>query len=216
MLRFLSLFVIAAIATGQLYNTSLFSPGANLIVNPTFSTPDIGGVMTQYYTPGGISGWTFPNGQIVTISTLCTFFVGSPCLTNATQGFDLDVSFFYELLSQAVSITNSAQYLLTVEWLEAVVSPIGKSFEIKINSTSLANITITTNNYTGNVNQYIVNGNPGLMNISFQQFGAPPDGLGPLMTGIYLQELLPIGAPPPPPPPPVVPPVVPPAVPQST
>lgn len=215
MLRFTSLFLIAAIATGQLYNTSLFSPGTNLIVNPNFASPNIGGVMTQYYTPGGIPGWTFPNGQIVTISTLCSSFLGSPCPTNATQGFDLDVSNFYELLSQAVSITNSTQYLLTVEWLEAVVSPIGKSFEIKINSSSLANITITTNAYTGNVNQYIVNGSPGLMSISFQQFGAAPDGLGPLLTGIYLQELLPIGAPPPPPPPPP-PPVPPAAVSQST
>ena len=156
----------------QLYDPALFSLGSNLIVNPTFSTPDIGGVLTQYMS-GGILGWNFVDSQIITVSTLCSSY-GNPCSTNFTQAIDLDGMYSFDIISQSVSIGSTNQYLLSVEWLEAAINPVGKNFEIKINSTSFANITTTTNNYVGKQNQFLVNGNLGSMNISFQQTGGTP------------------------------------------
>lgn len=204
----ISILLLVALTKAQLFNTSLFSLGSNLVLNPTFSNPNIGGSMTEYYAPGGIPSWTCNEGQIVNIPSLCSAF-GPTCGANLTQGFDLDVTFAFELLSQGVSLNNSAQYLLSVEWVESVVNPIGKAFEIKINSTSLANLTTTTSNYVGNMNQFLVTGSPGMMNISFQEFGTVPEGLGVLLIGVFLQELVPIPSPPTPPP-------TPPATPTST
>ena len=83
---------------------------------------------------------------MVTLSTLCSGF-GHSYTHNYTQGLDLDVSNVFEMFSQSVSISSTNQYLLSVGWLEPVTSPIGKSFEITVNSTSFANVTVTTNNY---------------------------------------------------------------------
>ena len=120
---------LAWVATieAQIYDPNLFTPGSNLVSNPTFSTPSLGGSMTHFIT-GGFSGWTCDlNCQMVDIPQLCTSF-GVPCSNNYSQGIDLDYAGNFYILSQTIHISNPNQYLLSVEWMPGVAAPIGKTF----------------------------------------------------------------------------------------
>ena len=112
MVHLLPFLLLLTISNTQLYDPSLYSLGSNLIVNPTFSTPDIGGAMTQYFS-SSIYGWNFASGQIVTVSALCSNF-GHTCTHNFTQALDMDAMFALEIISQSVSISSSNQFLLSV------------------------------------------------------------------------------------------------------
>ena len=110
----------------QLYDPALYSPDSNIIINPTFSTPDIGGALFQIYS-GSFLGWSFVDAQVVTLSTVCSNF-GNTCIYNNTQGLDLDLFGAFEMISQSVLINSTNQYLLSIGWLEPMSNPIGKSF----------------------------------------------------------------------------------------
>ena len=150
---FLILSLLLFYVKAQLYDPLLYSPGTNLIVNPTFSDPDIGGSL-HLYIPGSILGWMTVACQIFTISQACGI-ISQTYTYNHTQALDLDENFSFEMISQSVSISSSNQYLLSVGWLEPIVSPIGKSFEILVNTTSLANITVATSySYVEQLSQF--------------------------------------------------------------
>ena len=111
---FLLFFVLATIRT-QIYDPIEYLPGPNLIANPHFSSPDIGGIVFQNFA-GGISGWSCPNAQIVTISALCAV-TSNVCTHKNVQAIDLDISFVYEIYSQGIEISSTNQYLLSIFWL---------------------------------------------------------------------------------------------------
>ena len=93
MFGYLTAFVLISAASSQLYDPNLYSPSSNLIINPTFSSPSLGGSMVQFAS-GSILGWTFNNIQLVTVSVFCSNF-GAPCSHNFSQGIELDVSNVY-------------------------------------------------------------------------------------------------------------------------
>ena len=138
--------LLVALAQGQVYNTSLYTLGPNLVANPSFESPSIGATMFTSYS-GSISGWTCSTTcQIVNILVLCTNFA-LPCSHNYTQGIDLDSFNVFELIRQNVTIPASGSYVLGVEYMSSVTSPVGKKMSFKVNGTVVGNVT-TGSNYS--------------------------------------------------------------------
>ena len=108
--------ILFFLAQGKLYDPNLFTLGSNLVVNPTFSTPNIGPSLTAFYGTS-ILGWSCTaDCQIVNVPVLCSTF-GVSCSNNYTQGIDMDSVNILELLKQTTSITTAGDYLLRVEYI---------------------------------------------------------------------------------------------------
>ena len=112
---FLILSILLHSIKSQLYNSAFFSPGANLLINPIFSTPNIGGNWSQLIS-GGIPGWPVATVQLVTISSLCSTY-GNVCSYSYIQGMDLDIATGLIMLSQSITINSTNQYLLSIGWI---------------------------------------------------------------------------------------------------
>ena len=111
----------------QIYDTSLYSLGNNLVKNHDFSTPDLGGSFVIFFS-GGITGWTCtPECQLTSVPTYCSVF-SLGCTNNYTQSLDLDGNSEIIPIEQNITITNTALYLLSVDWLPASSNTVGKTF----------------------------------------------------------------------------------------
>ena len=119
---------------------------------------------------------------MVNIAALCSS-LSLGCSNHYTQGIDLDAQNVFETVSQTLSISTAGQYLLSIEWMAPASNPVGKSFEIKTDGSSLANVTCTTNLYTNQKSQFILSLNSGQMALSMKMWGTTPDGYGILKQG---------------------------------
>lgn len=92
-------------------------------------------------------------------------------------------------MSQQVNLTSTAQYLLSVYWLDPVLNPTGKSYEIRFNGAVLDTINVTLVDRVVHERQYLLNISAGLNTVSFQMLGVPSDGAGIYIANVSLQQL---------------------------
>ena len=134
----LSVIFIAYIASGQLYDSSLYSLGPNIITNPVFAEPALAaGLSGKIISNSAIPGWSCSIKCWLANIPLTCQSNGLTCSNNYTQAVDLISKGTVELVTQDITITSAASYLFSVEWMIPTMSPLGKFFQIKINNVSL-------------------------------------------------------------------------------
>jgi hypothetical protein len=182
--------LLICVISGMLYDPALYSLDTNLVTNPTFSSPALGGSMTGFYGTS-ISGWSCTvNCQVVNIPVMCTNF-GLSCANNYTQGIDLDSQGVFELVRQSIAISTVGDYLLTVEYMCAVTNPIGKTFRVTFNGTIVNDVTCPTADYGYLKTESIVSLVAGNVNVSTQMYGTiTGDNKGMVIAGVYLRRLV--------------------------
>jgi hypothetical protein len=133
------------------YDPTLYTLGVNLILNPAFTQPHLGS-STQYQNVAfSIPSWNCSHiCQIINIPL--TFAAYSlQYSTNYSQCIDMDSNHIFETISQKLNIPVSASYLLHIDWLPSPYLPLGKSFEVGIDSVVVGGLTCTDANYTNHV-----------------------------------------------------------------
>lgn len=107
----LSAFVISSI----LYNaTAQQTLGPNLIINPSFSIPQLapGVNMTSYHL--GVYGWNCINYCFYESIPLICQTLNLACNVTKSQGIDLNSQCFFENVSQTVTIEATGTYLFQI------------------------------------------------------------------------------------------------------
>ena len=119
------------LASGTLYSSGLFTMGPNLILNPSFMNAPLpsGTINNNYYNPSLVSWNCSPLCEIQNTMLACGYNSLS-CNTTFVQDVDLDSTHQFNNLSQTVSITNSTEYLILIDWMPALVSPLGKTWTV--------------------------------------------------------------------------------------
>ena len=136
--------------SAPLYDTSLYTPGTNLLVNPSFVDPAVPMGQLSIFIPLSILGWTCTaDCQIKNMPLFCAL-KGVVCNSNITQALDLDSNnVVFENVSQTVQITTEGQYLLNLEWLPSIHNPLTPKFmTVEINSIRVLNISVAGTNFT--------------------------------------------------------------------
>ena len=123
------------LASLQLYDPATHYLGNNLILNPDFSSPALpNGTISQNYT--SIPGWTC--GGLCQLKNIPLFFLsqGDTVITNLTQGLNLDLNGQLPDITQDLTIPNTTNYLLRIEWMTAPRNIKGKFIYVGLNGTA--------------------------------------------------------------------------------
>ena len=92
---------------GQLYDTTLFTLGTNILTNARFSEPNLAGNVDSNYGTT-ISGWGCTwNCELVNVPLICSRR-GLSCPNDFTQIIDLDNSRRFETVYQTVQLYSAA------------------------------------------------------------------------------------------------------------
>ena len=145
------LLLLPVILKCQLYDQNVYYTGSNLVQNPSFTSPVLLAGLFDVIYPTSIPGWNCTvNCQLKDMPLYCASRA-TICNINYTQAIDLDSNSQFENVSQFVNIPNQGSYLLRVEWIPALINPLGKSFSVHANSTTVININAGNNNFSTQV-----------------------------------------------------------------
>ena len=176
--------------SSQLYNTSLFTLGNNLLLNPNFSIPDQGYAHTAAYNLA-IEGWNCSTRcQLVNIIELFREY-NDTIPPNVQQAMDLNSYTNHQTVFQQVNISIDGQYLLSVYWLHPLLYPVGKAYDTWFNGVPLATLTVSTLDRVVHEEQYLLNVTAGINEIKFRMVGTASnsDGSGIYIANVSLQQL---------------------------
>ena len=116
---------------------------------------------------------------------------GVTCNINFTQGIDLDSFGTFENVSQTVQITTEGQYLLSLEWLPSIQSPLTTKFmTVEVNSTRVLNISFGPNaNFSTHVSETLLALPAGQATLNMRMYGYTPDQFGAHIGQVSLRPL---------------------------
>ena len=171
-LSLLLLLLLTTIKVQTIYDPSTHTPGPNLVSHPLFDMPDISPQLWTFPS-GSIPGWNCTNNcQINSVSGACAFY-GHTYTHTWNQAVDLNSLGTFDNVSQIINIQKDGLYLVHLEWLPALMTPLGKKFMIKINSTSWVNITTNSTDYYFHPEEFLLNATMGQMHFQLEMFGTP-------------------------------------------
>ena len=146
MLGFL-LFLLSSVFS-QGYDPNLFSLGNNIVINPTFSDPNLVAPRASKLISTGILGWNCTiQCQVVNIPRRCAE-KNITCNTTFIQAIEFDSKRgFVDHYSQNIQINTEGKYLLRGKWMPSLIVPLGKNFGVNINGTQIAKIVVVDTSY---------------------------------------------------------------------
>jgi hypothetical protein len=181
------------LAQAAIYNSSLYNVGSNLIYNGDFSYPTVPVGQTFRTYSFGVGGWNCSSQiQIVDIQRMCTAF-SRICNVSFIQCAEWDTQTGIDQhIFQNVTVTNTGEYYLKIIWMPSIFSPIGKGFEIYLNTTLIAQLIATDSLYEDHVFEMLVNLTAGTLFLDMVEISPLNDFQGAFIGSIELTELLPI------------------------